>query len=362
MSLTVDIAGVPPERMLFAASPLAELTAMLHVLAEPAHHPEHHAWVADTRAALEPELAERLLEAEYLWRASRADFLLPARPGATLEAELDAVDRLDDATYVSAALVATCGSDRLLFALPSPLTDRVTRERALDLAHARGPRQVSFAERLLADPPLVRARVRRTLEDCGPAFFSANWARIKPRLAADLRLKADLLARRGVAETLASVSRAIELDEAKQRIVIDKLQDNATTAAGDGVTFIPTVFGRPHLVVVHAHGWRPVLQYPVAVVGGDPEPAPLKSIRLRLEALSHPVRLRLVRTLALGAHTTGELASAWDLTAPEVSRHLAVLRTAGLLTTQRRGRYVLYDLDTATIASLGPDLMTAVLR
>ena len=71
----------------------------------------------------------------------------------------------------------------------------------------------------------------------------------------------------------------------------------------------------------------------------------MELLRLRIEALAHPVRIRLIRTLARGAHTTGELASTWQLSAPEVSRHLAQLRKAGLLTTQRRGRYVLYELD-----------------
>ncbi|MET7303037.1 metalloregulator ArsR/SmtB family transcription factor [Embleya sp. NPDC005575] len=85
-------------------------------------------------------------------------------------------------------------------------------------------------------------------------------------------------------------------------------------------------------------------------------------VRQHPEALSHPVRLRLVRTLARGSHTTGELASTWELTAPEVSRHLAVLRKAGLLRTRRRGRYVLYDLDASATAALGTDLMAAMLR
>ena len=88
----------------------------------------------------------------------------------------------------------------------------------------------------------------------------------------------------------------------------------------------------------------------------------MELVSLRLEALSHPVRIRLVRTLARGSHTTGELASAWSLTTPEVSRHLAVLRKAGLLTTRRRGRYVLYELDASATAALGTDLMDAVLR
>ncbi|MYS82679.1 DUF5937 family protein [Embleya scabrispora] len=363
MSLTIDITGVPPEHLLFGASPLAELTAMLHVLAEPGHHPAHHDWVAETREALRPELADKLLEAEFLWRSSRADFLLPGRPGATLADELDEVDRLDDDAYVSTALVATCGTDRLLVGNPSPLRDSNTRDRVLNLAHARGPRQVSFADRLIADPPMVRARVRRMLEDCRDAFFTATWQRVYPRLTADLRLKADLMARRGVADTLASVSRAIDLDGPRQRIVVDKLQDHATSAVGDGVTFLPTVFGAPHLVVVHARGWRPVLQYPVAVTDRDVrQPVPMDLARQRLEALSHPVRLRLARTLARGSHTTGELASAWELTAPEVSRHLAVLRKAGLLRMRRRGRYVLYDLDASATATLGTDLMAAMLR
>lgn len=361
MSLTVDITAVPPEQLLFAASPLAELTAMLHVLAGPVHHTAHQAWASATRAALPSDLAERLYEAEFLWRSSRADFLLPAHPKASLEEELDEVDRLDDDTYVSTALITTCGTDRMLFGLPSPVLDPAARGRALELAQARGPQQAAFAERLMADPPMVRARVRRLLEECGPAFFDEAWQRVRPGLLADLRLKADLLARRGLAETLTSISRAVSLDEARQRIVVDKLQDNATSAVGRGMTFLPTVFGRPHLVVVHAPAWRPVMQYPVASPG-PAGPVPMDLVQLRLRALSHPVRMRLVRTLARGSHTTGELASAWELTAPEVSRHLTVLRRAGLLTTTRRGRYVLYELDTATTGALGTDLLEAVLR
>jgi DNA-binding transcriptional ArsR family regulator len=85
-------------------------------------------------------------------------------------------------------------------------------------------------------------------------------------------------------------------------------------------------------------------------------------VERRLQSLSHPVRLRLVRTLARSPHTTGELADAWRLTAPEVSRHLAVMRKAGLLVTERRGRYVYYAVDAPALTALGTDLLSAVLR
>ncbi|MFC7385743.1 DUF5937 family protein [Sphaerisporangium rhizosphaerae] len=217
MTLRIDISGLPSGRLRFAASPLAELTAMLHVLAEPGHHPRLAAWAADVWAGQRPELAERLREAEFLWRSSRADFLVPARPRPSLAEELDDVDRIDDETYVTAALVTTCGSNRVRFGAPSPLADATARERALDLAQARGALQEAFAERLLADPAAVRARVRHTLEQCAEAFFDAAWAGVAVRLATDLRLKHDLLKRQGIGAALASVSGGESLDPAVTR-------------------------------------------------------------------------------------------------------------------------------------------------
>ncbi|MFE7509433.1 DUF5937 family protein [Promicromonospora sp. NPDC057488] len=361
MTLRIDIGGLPAERLRFAASPLAELTAMLHVLAEPGHHPRLAGWAGGVWAGLRPGLAERLREAEFLWRSSRADFLVPSRPRPTLVEELDDVDRIDDETYVTSALVTTCGSNRVHFGTPSPLADATARERALDLAQARGPLQEAFAERLLADPAAVRARVRHTLEQCADAFFDAAWSSIAVRLATDLRLKNDLLRRQGAGAALASVSDAVTLAPGGDSIVVDQLQDNATAARGTGLTFVPSVFGRPHLMVVHAAGWQPVVQYPVAEQTPAPPPS-LEAVTLRLEALAHPLRLRLLRTLARGPHTTGELAHAWEVTSPEVSRHLAVLRQAGLVTGRRRGRYVHYTLDVQAMTTVGTDLLAAVLR
>ena len=361
MTVRIDLGGPASGRLRFAVSPLAELTAMLHVLAEPGHHPQLAGWAADVWGGLRPELAERLREAEFLWRSSRADFLVPAAPRPTLAEELDDVDRIDDETYVTAALVTTCGNNRVHFAGPSPLSDAAARERALDLAQARGALQEAFAERLLANPAAVRARVRHTLERCAGAFFDAAWRGVAGRLATDLRLKNDLLERHGAGAALASVSGAVTLAPDGTSIVVDKLQDSATTARDTGVTFLPSVFGRPHLVAIHARGWRPVVQYPVAEPGPS-APVSLETVTLRLEALAHPVRLRLLRTLARGPHTTGELAHAWELTPPEVSRHLAVLRRAGLLTSQRHGRYVRYSVNLPDLTALGGDLLAAVLR
>ncbi|MFF0555412.1 DUF5937 family protein [Streptomyces sp. NPDC004266] len=362
MSVTIDITGLPHERITFCPSPLAELGSALHTLAVPAHHPRLHAWTTTTTAALKPELADRLIEADFMWNNTRSDILLPSRPRETLAEELDDLDRMDDEKFVGSALEISCNSHYTEGA-PSPLVDERMRRRALDLAAARGPRQAAFVERMLADPPGTRAWIRRLLEDCDEAFFADTWSRVRLQLAADARHKTELMRRKGLAEAVADASPAMSLEEDEQgsRIVVDKLVQGRTSAEGTAVTFLPTAFGWPHLFALYTPGWQPVVQYPIPArdLGGG---ASVEAVKLRLEAVAHPMRMRLCRSLARGSSTTSELADAHGITAPEVSRHLAVLKKAGLIITQRRGRYVHHQLDVSVVARLGSDFLESVLR
>ena len=59
--------------------------------------------------------------------------------------------------------------------------------------------------------------------------------------------------------------------------------------------------------------------------------------------------LELVRDRELAA---GEIAEEFEISRPAVSRHLRVLRTAGLVTERRDGRLRLYRADPAPLAEL----------
>ncbi|MFF5210121.1 DUF5937 family protein [Streptosporangium sp. NPDC000396] len=350
MSFTID--GVMDDRVTFGPSPLGELAAMLHVLAEPAHHPALHSWVVTTGASLPADLADRIHAADFLWQVGRSDFLVPYLVRESLREDLDDLDALDDDRFLSAALVPACGTRRVV-------DDATQIREARDRAEARGPRQAAFVEWLFRDLAGLRHWLRRLLEDCHDAFFADAWRRVQVSLAADARHKADLARRRSLAEAVSAISPALSLQAG--RLTIDKVADAHLSSAHDGITFSPTSFGWPHLVVVHKEGWRPVVQYPLPA-HPLPGPVPFDTVRRRLEALSHPVRMRLCRSLARGPHTTGELALIWQITAPEVSRHLAVLRRVGLLSTRRRGRYTEHHLDLSATARLGTDYVEAVLR
>ncbi|MFD3586606.1 DUF5937 family protein [Streptomyces sp. NPDC058683] len=366
MSVRIDIAGLRPERVTVVPSPLAELGMALHALSEPGHHPGLQGWVTGVTARMEPHLADRMCEADFLWRSTFSDLFLPyaavpgAVPGGTLAEELGQLDKLTDEQFVDAALEFTCVLSYDTLA-PALLSDPVGRRRALEVAASRGPQQVRFAQRLLDDPPSVRAWLRRFLEDCAEAFFDEAWSRLRHQLAADARYKTELLRRKGLAEALAAVSPVVTLDESGARITVDKLTDGHAVAEADGLLLVPTSLGWPHLMVLHRYGWQPVLHYPV----GSPElaaPASVEALTLRMAALSHPVRMRLCRYLARSAYTTSELAQVHGLSAPEVSRHLGVLKKAGLVTTRRRGRYVLHQLDVTVVARLGSDFLEGILR
>jgi DNA-binding transcriptional ArsR family regulator len=368
MSVSIDITGLRPERVAVVPSPLAELGMALHALSEPSHHPGLQGWVTGVTARLDPHLADRMCEADFLWRTTFSDLFLPSAgipgrvtlPGGTLVEELDLLDKLSDEQFVGAALEFTCA---LPYGAPGagPLTDEGLRRRSLELAAARGPRQTEFTERLLADPPRIRAWLRQFLQDCDEAFFAEAWSRLRHQLAADTRHKTDLLRHKGLAEALASVSPAVTLDGTGGRISVDKLGDGRTATGDGGLLLIPTSLGWPHLMVLHRYGWQPVLHYPV----GSAEPAApptVEQLALRMTALSHPVRMRMCRNLARSAYTTGELVQVHGMTAPEISRHLGVLKKAGLVTTRRRGRYVLHQLDVAVVARLGSDFLEGILR
>ncbi len=66
------------------------------------------------------------------------------------------------------------------------------------------------------------------------------------------------------------MSSAVTLDEAADRIDVDKLGDGRTATGDGGLLLIPTSLGWPHLMVLHRHGWQPVLHYPVGSPGWPP--------------------------------------------------------------------------------------------
>ena len=73
---------------------------------------------------------------------------------------------------------------------------------------------------------------------------------------------------------------------------------------------------------------------------------------LVLAVLADPVRREIVELLAAGEAGAGEIAERFPVTRPAISRHLRVLREAGLVTSEVRAQRRVYRLDRGPLAEL----------
>ena len=73
---------------------------------------------------------------------------------------------------------------------------------------------------------------------------------------------------------------------------------------------------------------------------------------LALQALAEPRRRAILTVLADRELPAGEIAARFDVTRPAISQHLAVLRTAGLVTERREGTRRLYRARPAGLEEL----------
>jgi ArsR family transcriptional regulator, arsenate/arsenite/antimonite-responsive transcriptional repressor len=74
-------------------------------------------------------------------------------------------------------------------------------------------------------------------------------------------------------------------------------------------------------------------------------------------ALGDPTRREILRLLRDGPKTSGEIAEHFSSSWPTVSRHLAVLRDAGLILSERSGQQIVYELNTTVFQDLIERLM-----
>ena len=78
----------------------------------------------------------------------------------------------------------------------------------------------------------------------------------------------------------------------------------------------------------------------------------MSSANLAFRAIADETRREILRLLRDGPLTSGEIADRFDSSWPTISRHLAVLREAGLVTAERQGQAIRYELDTSVFQDL----------
>lgn len=307
----------------FAFSPLWEVVASVRVLKNPSAHSLHLPWVREVR----PRLAGVAVDVRPLLgvipRTGRVlpGFLAPTPTMATpdLTGELDDLVRTDDQSV-----------------------------RA-ELASA----PVDVAEQFGSDPAGGLSALAKAIEAYWAVAIEPWWSRIRGLLEGDVLYRARSLAEGGSGELLNELDPAIRWGD--DRLTVDHpLVTDTRTLNGRGLVLVPSTFIWPHVASKTSDPWQPVLRYPARGIatlwerGNAGEQADLAAVVGRTRAL-------LLTMLESPASTT-ELARRTGVSAGGVSQQLTALRRAGLVTTHRTGRVVLYVRTPRGDALASPDV------
>ncbi|MEO7217492.1 MAG: autorepressor SdpR family transcription factor [Gemmatimonadaceae bacterium] len=75
-------------------------------------------------------------------------------------------------------------------------------------------------------------------------------------------------------------------------------------------------------------------------------------------ALADPTRRAILDLLRSGSRTSGEIAEQFGSSWPTISRHLGVLKDAGLIHAEKEGQFTRYELTTTVFQDILERLAT----
>lgn len=73
------------------------------------------------------------------------------------------------------------------------------------------------------------------------------------------------------------------------------------------------------------------------------------SFQESFKALSDPTRREILNLLRAGPMSAGEILEHFPITGASLSHHLSVLKNAGLIDDEKKGKYIFYTLNTTVL-------------
>ncbi len=67
------------------------------------------------------------------------------------------------------------------------------------------------------------------------------------------------------------------------------------------------------------------------------------------KALSDETRREILKLLSSKDMTAGEIADCFKISKPSISKHLDILREAELVTSEKKGQFIIYSINTSVL-------------
>lgn len=72
-------------------------------------------------------------------------------------------------------------------------------------------------------------------------------------------------------------------------------------------------------------------------------------IQSTMRALSDPTRREILNLLKKDSMSAGDISGHFEMSVPAVSKHLSILKEAGLIRDRREGKYIYYELNASVL-------------
>jgi len=70
------------------------------------------------------------------------------------------------------------------------------------------------------------------------------------------------------------------------------------------------------------------------------------------KALSDPTRREIIHLLKKGKLPVGDILAHFDMTGATISHHLSILKDAGLVTSEKKGKFIYYELNLSVVEEI----------
>ena len=301
---------------------------------------EDRAWLSDTKASMPPEIEvefKRLFESEL---CIHVPIIAIGRPEIRTAADLVAAVEATPYREVLLGLFDEGPGDQQLYGLVAQALDGDQSVMpAIEEALPDWKREARLG--VIREPEQTVANLLVVLRWWEKAFTPIE-ARITDIIERDYEMRST------DRETLAPVD-LIERTTGGIRWLPE--------AGVKRVILAPSYFSRPYNFLMNAADWR-FFAYPVAddaLEVRDPLAAPQAVVRLH-RALGDETRLRILKLLAGRDLYLTEIAQQLDLSKPTIKHHLALLRSAGLVTITESGTVIYYSLRRNRLDDASADI------
>ena len=208
------------------------------------------------------------------------------------------------------------------------------------------------ARAFLDDPHGSLERLAESVQTFWNLTLEPHWPRLRAMLENDILIRARSLALGGADELFRDLNPLIRYADGVLRLDKSMCDDwrDRIELDGRGLLLMPSAFVWPTLSVILDAPWQPTLAYTprgVANLWTNEPPSAGRSLELLLGKGRAEVLLSLDPP-----SSTLEIAQRLKLVPSGVSEHLGILRQAGLVESQRRGRFVYYRLSQTGLALL----------